>query len=68
VANRLSADGKRSILVLEGGGDPNPFTTVPAFAGPSGRANAIQPSTDYNYRIVEQKRACLAAQQVNCAN
>jgi choline dehydrogenase-like flavoprotein len=55
VANRLSKDPQNKVLVLEDGGDPNPFTTVPALWG-----KINQPSTDYGYTIVKQTDACLA--------
>jgi hypothetical protein len=54
VANRLSKDPQSKVLVVEDGGNPNQFTTVPALWG-----KINQPSTDYGYKIVKQTDACL---------
>ena len=57
VANRLSKIPRFKVLVLEAGGDPNIFTTIPGFYN-----NLLgQPSIDYSYDIVKQKAACLSA-------
>lgn len=60
LANRLSKNTKYKVLVLENGGDPNPFTEVPALYF----YNLNQPSLDYTYEIVKQPHACLTTLKV----
>lgn len=54
VANRLSADGNYTVLLLEAGDEPTPMMYIPFFAPFS--ANA---SNSWQYYTTEQKNACL---------
>ncbi|OXA41986.1 Glucose dehydrogenase [FAD, quinone], partial [Folsomia candida] len=49
VANRLSKNNK--ILLLEAGGDPSPFTSIPLLTP----ENFILPENSWNYKTVPQK-------------
>ena len=64
LANRLTANYKYTVLVLEDGGDPSPFSVVPALFF----NNLFQPSTDYAYDIVEQPQACVTTRMVNATS
>jgi len=57
VANRLSASGDNTVLLIEGGGDPNPLSDLPLarrhiYAAPSDLV--------LSYASVPQANACLA--------
>jgi choline dehydrogenase len=56
LANRLSEDGKYQVLLLEAGGEPTFFNSVPAAA----LYNAHHESTDWMYEIVPQRKSCFA--------
>jgi choline dehydrogenase-like flavoprotein len=63
VANRLSRIKENKILLLENGGDPNPFTTIPALYW----LNLKQDSLMYNYEtIVQEVDVCTEARKVLC--
>ena len=53
LANRLSRDFK--VLVLEAGGQPHPFTLIPAAAF----LMEGHPEQDWMYKTVPQTNACL---------
>jgi len=57
LANRLSASGTLSILLLEAGGDPNPVSDVPL-----ARRHVLS-SSDFSvvYYSVPQENSCLEA-------
>jgi len=56
IANRLSENGKFQVLLLEAGGEPTFFNSVPAAA----LFNAHHPSTDWMYNLVPQTKSCFA--------
>ncbi len=58
VANRLSADPRNRVLVLEWGGDPNPLTTIPGI-------DPMRPSTTHTYTTVPQKGTLLLEKGVS---
>ncbi len=63
MANRLSRIKENKILLLENGGDPNPFTTIPALYW----LNLKQDSLMYNYEtIVQEVDVCTEARKVLC--
>ncbi|CAL8106812.1 unnamed protein product [Orchesella dallaii] len=53
VTNRLSENGKYSVLLLEAGGKPSPYNTLPGLAP----FNLHMP-TDWKYRTVPQQHSC----------
>jgi len=55
LANRLTASGEFSVLLLEAGGDPNPISEVP-YSIPSILASEMF----LDYKSIPQKEACLA--------
>jgi choline dehydrogenase-like flavoprotein len=63
LANRLSADPLNKVLILEEGGDPNPFAKVPAtyhaLAG-------VEPYSK-SYQTATQENACLNTDKVRHA-
>ena len=62
VANRLTASGQHNVLLLEAGGDPNPFTEVP-----SGGMGYVFPTGvgTWSYSTVPQSRACQGSNGVS---
>ncbi|ODN02511.1 Oxygen-dependent choline dehydrogenase [Orchesella cincta] len=56
VANRLSENGKHSVLILEAGGYPNPALEVPVF----GSKFWNDPKVVRSYPVVQQRHAALA--------
>lgn len=56
VANRLSASGIHTVLLLEGGGNPNPVTDI-LFA----KRHTSTLDMNLRYRTVPQENACLEA-------
>jgi len=57
LANRLSASGSDSVLLLEAGGDPNPISDIPL------ARRHVQSSSELaiSYQSVPQDNACVAA-------
>lgn len=53
LANRLTASGTNSVLVLEGGGDPNPLSEVPWFMDYLGSGGML-----LDYSSTKQEHAC----------
>lgn len=62
LANRLSQNPENQVLLLEKGGDPNPFTQVPALAS----TNIISGSQtiSHRFRTITQANACGVYQAV----
>ncbi|XP_035709623.1 glucose dehydrogenase [FAD, quinone] isoform X1 [Folsomia candida] len=60
VANRLSA--KYSVLLLEAGGDPHPFSYFPT----TSLVTLNLPIIDWGYKTVPQKHACFALRNKVC--
>lgn len=56
MAARLSESPQVSVLLLEAGGRPNPFTAVPALA-----PDLLLPSLTYQYSTVPQERAAFGS-------
>ena len=56
VANRLSENGDYKVLLLESGGEPNPFTLIPGLA----LFLLNRPYIDWQFKTIPQKNACLA--------
>lgn len=59
LANRLSANGEHSVLLLEAGGNPNPMQNVPIYFG----VILHTPQIDYDFYTVPQPNACLALRE-----
>lgn len=54
LANRLSASGAFTVLLLEGGGDPNPISEVPWFVDDLDEGGML-----LNYVTTAQEKACI---------
>ena len=54
MANRLSED--YNVLLLEAGGEPNPFTAIPGLAF----LMLSHPEIDWLHKTIPQRKACLA--------
>ncbi|OXA50883.1 Glucose dehydrogenase [FAD, quinone] [Folsomia candida] len=56
MANRLSENGRFTVLLLEAGGDPSLLNSIPELAP----YNLHHPPTDWGYKTVPQDNACLS--------
>lgn len=54
LANRLTASGQFTVLLLEAGGDPNPITDVPLATSEA----TGQGLMDWGYSVVRQNKTC----------
>lgn len=62
IANRLSEDGKYSVLILEAGGSESPVTSDLPISSPN-----LQSTTfNWGYSTTEQDRACLGMGNSSC--
>lgn len=59
LANRLSASGQDTVLLLEAGGDPSPVTDIPI--GNQKRQGLM----DWGYKMERQERVCQKNNGVN---